>query len=64
MIHIPAGFMKTITNPSVNWLYQSEPCPGSNGRTIPMPRGKVIIQGDKWFNFLAKKWILSLGPKG
>ena len=42
MIHIPAGFMKTITNPSVNWLYQSEPCPGTNGRTIPMPRGKVI----------------------
>ena len=42
MIHIPAGFMKTIGNPSVNWLYQSEPCPGTNGRTIPMPRGKVI----------------------
>ncbi len=42
MIHIPAGFMKTITNPSVNWMYQSEPCPGTNGRTIPMPRGKVI----------------------
>ena len=32
----------TITNPSVNWMYQSEPCPGTNGRTIPMPRGKVI----------------------
>ena len=42
MIHIPAGFMKTIANPSVNWLYQSEPCPGTNGRKIPMPRGKVI----------------------
>ena len=42
MIHIPAGFMKTIANPSVNWLYQSEPCPGTNGRTIPMPRGKVL----------------------
>ena len=42
MIHIPAGFMKTIANSSVNWLYQSEPCPGTNGRTIPMPRGKVI----------------------
>ena len=41
MIHIPAGFMKTIANPSVNWLYQSEPCLGTNGRTIPMPRGKV-----------------------
>ncbi|MDC0955065.1 GMC family oxidoreductase N-terminal domain-containing protein [Alphaproteobacteria bacterium] len=42
MIHIPAGFMKTIANPSVNWLYQSEPCPGTNWRTIPMPRGKVL----------------------
>ena len=42
MIHIPAGFMKTIANPSVNWLYQSEPCTGTNGRTIPMPRGKVL----------------------
>ena len=42
MIHIPAGFMKTIANPSVNWLYQSEPCLGTNGRTIPMPRGKVL----------------------
>ena len=42
LIHIPAGFMKTIANPSVNWLYQSEPCPGTNGRTIPMPRGKVL----------------------
>ena len=42
MLHIPAGFMKTIANPSVNWLYQSEPCLGTNGRTIPMPRGKVL----------------------
>ena len=42
MIHIPAGFIKTLVNPSVNWLYQSEPCPGTNGRTIPMPRGKVL----------------------
>ena len=41
MIHIPAGFMKTITNPSVNWLYQSEPCPAQMG-VIPMPRGKVL----------------------
>ena len=42
IIHIPAGFIKTLVNPSVNWLYQSEPCPGTNGRTIPMPRGKVL----------------------
>ena len=24
MIHIPAGFIKTLVNPSVNWMYQSE----------------------------------------
>ena len=27
-IHIPAGFMKTLVDPSVNWLYESE---GSEG---------------------------------
>ncbi len=42
LIHIPAGFIKTLVNPSVNWLYQSESCPGTNGRIIPMPRGKVL----------------------
>ena len=42
MIHIPAGFIKTLLNPSVNWMYQSEPSAGTNGRTIPTPRGKVI----------------------
>jgi choline dehydrogenase len=42
MIHIPAGFIKTLVNPSVNWMYQSEPSAGTNGRTIPTPRGKVI----------------------
>ncbi|MGB2163773.1 MAG: GMC family oxidoreductase N-terminal domain-containing protein, partial [Candidatus Puniceispirillaceae bacterium] len=41
-IHIPAGFMKTLVNPNVNWMYQSEPSEGTNGRTIPTPRGKVI----------------------
>ena len=42
MIHIPAGFIKTLVNPSVNWMYQSEASEGTNGRTIPMPRGKVL----------------------
>jgi len=41
-IHIPAGFMKTLTNPSVNWLYQSEPSEGTAGRSIHAPRGKVL----------------------
>jgi choline dehydrogenase len=41
-IHIPAGFMKTIVNPSVNWLYETEPSEGSGGRRIPQPRGKTL----------------------
>ena len=42
MIHIPAGFIKTLVNPKVNWMYESEPSAGTNGRAIPTPRGKVI----------------------
>ena len=41
-IHIPAGFMKTLVNPKVNWMYQAEPSEGTNGRSIPTPRGRVI----------------------
>ena len=40
-IHIPAGFMKTITDPSVNWLYEAEPSEGTAGRGIAQPRGKT-----------------------
>ena len=42
MIHIPAGFVKTLINPKLNWMYVSEPSPGTNGRAIPAPRGKVL----------------------
>lgn len=42
MIHIPAGFMNTLTNPAVNWLYSSEPSAGTAGRSIPAPRGKTL----------------------
>ena len=41
-IHIPAGFMKTMTNPAINWLYETEPCAGTNGRSIKQPRGKTL----------------------
>lgn len=41
-IHIPAGFIHTLTMPSVNWMYESEPGPGTNGRPIPAPRGKTL----------------------
>ena len=41
-IHIPAGFMKTATDPSVNWMYETEPGEGSAGRRIAQPRGKTF----------------------
>ncbi|MBT6275019.1 MAG: choline dehydrogenase [Chromatiales bacterium] len=41
-IHIPAGFMKTITDPSVNWLYETLPSEGTAGRRIGQPRGKTL----------------------
>ena len=41
-LHVPAGFMKTLTDPSVNWLYEAEPSEGTAGRRIAHPRGRTF----------------------
>ena len=41
-IHIPAGFIKTLINPNVNWLFESELSWGTYGRVIDIPRGKTL----------------------
>ena len=41
-IHIPAGFIKTLMDPKVNWLYESEPSHWTGGRSISVPRGKTL----------------------
>ena len=41
-IHIPAGFMYTMTNPALNWLYETQPSEGTAGRSIKQPRGKTL----------------------
>lgn len=41
-IHIPAGFIKTLMDPKVNWLYESEPSHWTGGRPIGVPRGKTL----------------------
>jgi choline dehydrogenase len=41
-IHIPAGFMYTLVNPRVNWLYTSEAREWTGGRRIAAPRGKTL----------------------
>jgi choline dehydrogenase len=41
-IHVPLGYGKLFKNKTVNWMYQTEPEPGLNGRTVFQPRGKVL----------------------
>ena len=41
-IHIPAGFIKTLANANINWMYRTEPSHWTAGRTIEVPRGKTL----------------------
>ncbi|MBW4090651.1 MAG: NAD(P)-binding protein [Proteobacteria bacterium] len=41
-IHIPAGVLKLLAHPVLNWNYTAEPGPGSAGRPIAWPRGKTL----------------------
>ncbi|MBS0532431.1 MAG: GMC family oxidoreductase N-terminal domain-containing protein [Proteobacteria bacterium] len=41
-IHLPAGFIKTFYNKSINWCYSQEPGDYTNGRRIFSPRGKTL----------------------
>jgi len=41
-IHIPVGYVKTMVDPSVNWLFDTEPESTTGNRAIPVPRGKVL----------------------
>ena len=41
-IHIPVGFAKTLFDPTVNWLFETEPDKKTRNRAIPIPRGKVL----------------------
>ena len=41
-INVPVGYVKTMVDPTVNWLFDSEPDPKTGNRPIPVPRGKVL----------------------
>ena len=41
-IHVPIGYSQTLKDPKVNWLYETEPDPGTGGRRHVWPRGKVL----------------------
>jgi choline dehydrogenase len=41
-IHIPVGYLYCIGNPRTDWLYNTEPDAGLNGRSLRYPRGKAL----------------------
>lgn len=41
-IHFTLGVGKTIKDPSINWMLKSEAEQGAGGRTLAVPRGKVL----------------------
>ena len=41
-IKIPLGLIALIGNPRFDWCYESAPHAHLNGRTVPVPRGKVL----------------------
>ena len=72
LIHIPAGYVKTMLNPNINWMYKTQSSSVLNNRNIDFPRGKVLggsssinglnfIRGQKedfddWEKLGAKGW--------
>ncbi|MGI9169658.1 MAG: GMC family oxidoreductase [Caulobacteraceae bacterium] len=42
MINVPVGYSRTLKDPKVNWLYATQPDPGTGGRSHVWPRGKVL----------------------
>ncbi len=41
-IHIPAGVIRVLNVANINWNFLSEPEPGTDGRALQWPRGKVL----------------------
>ena len=41
-IHIPVGYLYCIGNPRTDWMYNTEPEAGLNGRSLRYPRGKAL----------------------
>ncbi|HEV2188436.1 MAG TPA: GMC family oxidoreductase N-terminal domain-containing protein [Stellaceae bacterium] len=42
LIHIPVGYMKLLDHKQLTWSFKAEADPGTNGRAIPYPRGRVL----------------------
>ena len=43
-VHVPVGYLYCIGNPRTDWLYETEPEAGLNGRALRYPRGKGVFR--------------------
>ncbi len=41
-IHVPIGYLFCMGNPKTDWMMETEPEDGLNGRVLSYPRGKVL----------------------
>ena len=41
-VRLPIGYARTFRDPTVNWMYQTEPDPALNNRRSYWPRGKLV----------------------
>ena len=41
-LHVPAGYMKTLFDPSVTWQLKTAPCETINGRQLEIPQGRTL----------------------
>lgn len=39
---VPLGYSKIVDDPSADWRYSSEPEESTNGRRLPVPRGRLL----------------------
>lgn len=42
LIHIPAGYIKNVYSKTLTWNFASEPGPGTAGRRLSLPQGRVL----------------------
>ncbi len=42
LLHIPAGYIKSVFNPKLTWQFSSEPNPLTANRRIPLPQGRTL----------------------
>jgi choline dehydrogenase len=42
LLAMPLGFLAAARSPQLDWGYASEPEPHMNGRSLPLPRGKIL----------------------